>query len=334
MDIDFVVLWVDGNDPDWLKEKSKYDPEIVAFDGGKQRYRDWNLMRYWFRAVETFAPWVHKVYFVTWGHVPSFLNIHAPKLCIVKHEDFIPEQYLPTFNSCSIEVNLHRIPGLSEHFVYFNDDMFLLRPCAPEDFFRDGLPCLYSIEKPLMFSNTYITPPHHFFNDLGAINRNFNKRDQVRKNRFKYISKKYNWKDNVRTLLLERLYPDSFLGFAFSHGPSPYLKSTFSEVWKAETECLDISCKEKFRTNRQVNQCIMQWWQIAKGAVSPSRTDNLYIFIFNDTIDRICKEITSQGHRFICLQDSDVFTGDTEELSAKMIQAFDAILPDKSQFEL
>ena len=57
--IDFVVLWVDGNDPAWLAERQKYAPQTVLQDGGINRYRDWDLMRYWFRAVETFAPWVN-----------------------------------------------------------------------------------------------------------------------------------------------------------------------------------------------------------------------------------------------------------------------------------
>ena len=101
VDIDFVVLWVDGSDPAWLAEKEKYEPESVLPDGGKNRWRDWGLMPYWFRSVEQYAPWVNKVYFVTWGHLPAFLNPEAPKLKIVKHADFMPEEYLPSFNSCS-----------------------------------------------------------------------------------------------------------------------------------------------------------------------------------------------------------------------------------------
>ena len=83
--------------------------------------------RWWFRAVEKFAPWVNKIHFVTYGHLPKWLNIDNPKLNIAKHSDFIPQKYLPTFSSFPIEVNLHRIKGLAERFVYFNDDMFLLK---------------------------------------------------------------------------------------------------------------------------------------------------------------------------------------------------------------
>ena len=84
-----------------------------------------NIFRYWFRAVERYAPWVNKVFLVTNGKFPDWINPDNPKLVLVKHDDYIPEEYLPTFNSCAIELHLHRIKDLSEHFVYFNDDTML-----------------------------------------------------------------------------------------------------------------------------------------------------------------------------------------------------------------
>ncbi len=126
-DVDFVVTWVDGNDPVWQAEKAKYSPAKTS-DARTSRYRDWDNMQYWFRAVEKFAPWVRKVHFVTYGHLPKWLNTNNPKLHIVNHKDFIPSKYLPIFNVNPIELNLHRIEGLAERFVYFNDDMFLLQP--------------------------------------------------------------------------------------------------------------------------------------------------------------------------------------------------------------
>lgn len=137
MEMDFVIAWVDGNDPAWQKEKRKTEhvPEVTAeADDRNERYRDWDNLQYWFRGVEQFAPWVRKIHFVTWGHFPKWLNTEHPKLHIVKHEDFIPSEFLPTFNSHTIEWNFHRILGLSERFVYFNDDMFLLNQIHPENF--------------------------------------------------------------------------------------------------------------------------------------------------------------------------------------------------------
>ena len=116
MDIDFVVLWVDGSDPVWQAEKAKYQGKTLDDSNAPNRFRDWGLMPYWFRAVEKFAPWVRKIHFVTCGHVPAFLNLAHPKLHHVKHEGFLPPEVLPTFSSHAIEMNLHRIPGLAEHF--------------------------------------------------------------------------------------------------------------------------------------------------------------------------------------------------------------------------
>ncbi|WP_331836427.1 hypothetical protein [Erysipelothrix piscisicarius] len=74
--------------------------------------------------------WVNNVYLITYGHLPDFLNVDHPKLKIINHTDYIPSDYLPTFSSHTIELNMHRIEGLSEHFVYFNDDMFLNQPMS------------------------------------------------------------------------------------------------------------------------------------------------------------------------------------------------------------
>ena len=134
--IDFVIAWVDGNDPAWQEEKknTRIQKGNFSVDDREERYRDWDNLHYWFRGVEKYAPWVRKIHFVTWGHIPAWLDTANPKLNIVRHEDFIPGEFRPTFNSHTIEWNFHRIPNLSENFVYFNDDMFLLKPITAEAF--------------------------------------------------------------------------------------------------------------------------------------------------------------------------------------------------------
>ena len=96
--IDIVIPWVDGNDPEWLAEKNKYKKN-KAEDDNINRYRDWDLLRYWFRGIEKNAPWINKIHFITWGHLPSWLDAENPKLNIVKHQDYIPEKYLPPIYS-------------------------------------------------------------------------------------------------------------------------------------------------------------------------------------------------------------------------------------------
>ena len=94
--IDFVIPWVDGNDEKWRKDKNFYWNEQLGIKSedanNNARFRDWENLKYWFRGVEKFAPWVNHIYFVTYGHIPEWLNVNHPKLTIVKHEDYIPKQ--------------------------------------------------------------------------------------------------------------------------------------------------------------------------------------------------------------------------------------------------
>lgn len=333
MDIDFVILWVDGNDPAWQSEKSNYQLHTENENNSVNRYRDWGLLPYWFRSVEKFAPWVRKIHFVTWGHTPKFLNLNAPKLNIVKHSEFIPEEYLPTFSSHAIEMNIHRIPGLAEHFVYFNDDMFMLRNFQSEDFFRDGLPCTYGGEVPVELVGNIGTWQHAVVNNLGIVNAHFPKRDAVKKHGKKYRDKCYRLKDNLRTLVMEKLYPDYFTGFKNLHAPAAYLKKCFCEVWNAEPDKLKDTCKDRFRTSDNVNQWVVLWWQIAGGQFSPAVIDNLVESVTENSIDRLCDTIIQQKHDYICLNDPDTDI-DFEKLSEKLLAAFEQLLPEKSSFEI
>lgn len=332
MDIDFVILWVDGNDPEWQKVKKKYQSSRTNENNASNRYRDWGLLPYWFRAVKQYTPWVRTIHFVTWGHVPKFLDLRAPKLHVVRHEDFIPKKYLPTFSSHAIEMNIHRIPGLAEHFVYFNDDMFILRELQPEDFFKKGLPCTYGGEVPIELMGNIGTWQHAMVNDLGIVNAHFSKREAVEKYGKKYIDRCYRWKDNIRTILLEKLFPDYFTGFKNLHAPAAYLKNTFAEVWKAEPEKLDMTCRDRFRSSDDVNQWVALWWQIAGGKFSPIVIDNLVSKITDDTIDELCDAIENQCHNFICLNDSEEEI-DFYRLSERLKKSFEKKLPDKSCFE-
>ena len=332
MNIDFVILWVDGNDPKWRKEKNKYETKDINENNSENRYRDWNLLPYWFRAVEKFTPFVNKIHFVTWGHVPPFLNINNPKLNIVNHQDFIPEEYLPTFSSHAIEMNIHRIPDLADYFVYFNDDMFILRPFTKEMFFKDGLPCTYGGEVPMELVGNIGTWQHAAVNDLGIVNAHFSKRESVKKYRKKYINKCYRWQDNIRTLMLEKLHPDYFTGFKNIHAPGAYLKTSFKEIWDCEYDKLNTTCLDKFRTSDNVNQWVVLWWQVASGNFSPAIIDNVVDSVNEKNITDLCSIIKNQSHDYICLNDPEDDI-DFELLSKRLHDAFETILPDKSSFE-
>ena len=99
----------------------------------------------------------------------------------MNHQDFIPEHYLPTFSSRPIELNLHRIPSLSNHFVYFNDDMYLSKDVQKRDFFIDGLPTDFCITSTINTSTKEDIGPHVKLNNIGVLNSNFVKKDQIKK---------------------------------------------------------------------------------------------------------------------------------------------------------
>lgn len=117
--IDFVIAWLDNSDPEWQDAFYSYLPQDrSSYDLREIRFRNWDNLRYWLRGVEKFAPWVNNIHLITYGQIPDWLNTNAPKLHLVKHSDYIPTKYLPTFSSCPIALNLHRIKELSEHFVF------------------------------------------------------------------------------------------------------------------------------------------------------------------------------------------------------------------------
>jgi hypothetical protein len=217
--VDFVLPWVDGSDPAWQEEFSTYSG--LEGDARKNRYRDWENLHYLFRGVEKFAPWVRKIHFITWGHLPDWLNTEHPKVAVVRHGDFMDEKNLPIFNCNPFEVNLHRIPGLSERFVYFNDDFFLLGDINPERFFYRGLP------RDILSFNAIAQSPiaHIKINNIQAINRHFDKFKVVVKNFCKIFNFRYPVIEIVKSLLL---IPWPFMtGFLDHHQP---LKNPIHEI--------------------------------------------------------------------------------------------------------
>lgn len=326
--IDFVVTWVDGNDPAWLAERREYMPDRDDTGSSDNRFRDWDLMRYWFRGVEKFAPWVNRVYFVTWGHHPQWLNLDHPKLTLVKHTDFIPSEYLPTFNSNAIELNIHRISGLSERFVLFNDDMFPIDYIRPEDFFCQGLPC----ETALLGQLSALSPedvfPHTILNNIAILNKHFSKKEVVSKHWKKFYSPKYG-KDLLRNLLLS---PARYFScFNDLHMTSAYLRSSFQEVWDAEPKLLDAACRNRFRTKDDIMHWLVKWWQFCEGRFCPKASG--WVKKFELGADEVpINAVRQQAYKIVCLNDSDPNL-DFSATQAALQDAFETILPKKSAFE-
>ena len=328
--IDFVVLWVDGEDPEWQREKARFEPEYETSASSINRYRDWDLMRYWFRGVEKYAPWVNRIFFVTSGQIPEWLKADHPKLRLVEHREYIPKQYLPTFNSNVIELRLHHIADLSEHFVLFNDDMFLTAPVKPEDFFKNGLPC----ESALMGMATAVDSgeclPHMLINNFAVINRHFNKQEVLRKNAFKFYTLKYG-RDLMRNLLLTPF--QYFSCFRDCHLPSAYLKDTFFRVWQEEGGLLESCGPNRFRSKEDLTHWLMKSWQICEGNFNARRTGwGHYYELWKDDIDVICSSLERQKYHAVCLNDSKMDI-DFDRIKERLQRSFECILPEVSTFE-
>lgn len=151
--IDAVITWVDGADARWRAEFEAWNRSSqpdVGLDGRDAcRYRDNGELRFALRAIARYAPWFRRVHVVTQGHRPRWLEPVTP-ICLVDHAEILDGDHLPTFNSHAIESRLHRIRGLAEHFVYFNDDVFLARPQRPSSYFTaDGRPIVAFDKAPL-----------------------------------------------------------------------------------------------------------------------------------------------------------------------------------------
>ncbi|KUJ77275.1 hypothetical protein AVO44_18005 [Ruegeria profundi] len=146
--VDIVYTWVDLADSNFFEVLSRFKETNQATNSessDKSRFENRDELLYSLRSIEAYAPWVNHIYIVTNGQVPVWLDASNKNVTIVSHEEIIPEQYLPTFNSHVIESCIHRIPGLSEHYIYFNDDVLLARPLSKTDFFTEtGLAYLFS----------------------------------------------------------------------------------------------------------------------------------------------------------------------------------------------
>ena len=338
--IDFVLPWVDGNDPVWLAQKRKYEAEernITSVDSaGASRYRDYGLLRYWFRGVERFAPWVNKVYFITCGQKPDWLDESNPKLRLVNHKDYIPSEYLPTFQSNTIELNLHRIDELSEHFVLFNDDVFLLRPQKPNCFYRNGLPlvpCDLSIPRWLGYSSISRVA----LNNSGLVMRKLDVNKLVWKNAMKFF--------NVFALGPMRVLKN-FASFAvnrvlitgtFGHLAQPHLKSTLAEMWRIYPNIMERTSRHRFRSDDCINQWLLCSWNMVTGNFYPSNEKRVgnYIGLEKGNLDVACRMIVEASRPQLCINDSgwNENESDFNECVTALGKAFEEVFPQKSSFE-
>lgn len=332
--IDIIIPWVDGNDPKWLRERSitekKYNINKQA--NSNVRYESWDNLQYIFRGIEKFMPWVDKVFLVTCGQIPDFLSINNPKLRLVKHSDYMPKEYLPTFNSNVIELNYHRIEDLSDNFILFNDDCYPIKPIPQSYYFIDGIPCDEAVESPIMPVDVGAISNYASYvkaNNILFINRHFNKREVQKKNWDKWYFEGYGE-------LLERnrglSYWNNFAGFHDYHMPVPLKKSTLKHIWDIEGDLLDKVSQNQFRHSSDLSQCIVRYWQLCEGDFIPQKSEGKPYLVTFDNYKEVAEAIDNKVSQMICLTE-DCTPEEFLIIRETINESLDRLLPEKCSFE-
>lgn len=326
--IDFVVTWVDGHDRNWLKQYNKFSKDD-DLDVKNARFRDYHIFNYWFRAVENFAPWVNHIFLVTDNQVPDWLNVNDKRITVIDHSEIISDEYRPVFNSNAIEMNLYKIPNLSEHFVYFNDDMFLNKKVKPTDFFsKKGLPKdtagLNAIQP--MYDFDYI-----HVNNIKIINNSFDKREVMKKHFFKFINFK-NMELNIYTILL--FFWPKFTRFFDLHYPYSILKSQMKMVIEDNAKSYVKTMNDRFRWRNDISIWLVRYYALVTGKFSPRSPRVGKIYDLLTQYDAAKNDIVKSKHKMIVINDDSNIDGDKfKNISEELRKIMNEKLPRRSSFE-
>jgi len=232
--IDLVYLWVDGSDENWAKTKAKMLADIKGETLNKDainscRFQDNNELLYSLRSVEKNLPWINHIYIVTANQTPKWLNLDNPKVTLVSHNQIMDEYALPTFNACAIESYITKIPNLSEHFIFANDDMFFWNKTYPELFFDENGNPIYQMGKKF-YKKSY---KHLYGNSIFKANN--------------LIKEKF--KKNV--------------GYFPHHGVDAYRKSYIEECLEIFKKEFEITRHNHFRSFSDLQRSVFAYYAIA-----------------------------------------------------------------------
>ena len=293
--MDVLITYVNGNDPAWQEDYRNTVREAALI----KRYRDMGTFRYLFRGLEKYLPFVGKVHlFVARdSQVPDWIN--REEVHVVTHDAVIPKEYLPVFNSSAIEMFLHRIPGLDESFLYFNDDCFPVAACAPEDFFLDG--------KVLKGFGTHLIPS-------GAFRRLCLRSDR-----------------------LARRAAGVHRGLSFlrpQHTCSPMLRSVGEEAF-GKMESAIMQSLTPLRDDTNFNQYFFLDYYLLTGRAVKRRFPAKYFSLAFAKPDAIAAAIDDPGRmKMLCINDAKVPAEIYDEAREKILAAFQRRFPEKSRYEL
>lgn len=309
MEIDLVYLWVDGSDPAWQKKKQAYTG--IVSDNSEQnnigRYVSNDELKYSLRSAEKHVPWIRKIFIVTDNQKPEWLNVAHPKIQVVDHTEIMPAEILPCFNSSVLEYFLHKIPGLSERFLFANDDMFFNADLSPDFFFaKDGFPIVRLKRKPL--------GKWHYRLKL-------------------LVGKKpgqYNQMVIDSSLMVEERFGKYYSGVPH-HNVDAYLKSDYRE---AVENVFFVEAKQsqshRVREYGDLHRSAFSYYALAIGhghLKYVNRNETIRILTHKHDLD---KRLNKYNPKLFCLNDSQR----VKDEDRKKVQPFlETLFPEKSTFE-
>jgi len=267
--IDYVVPMVFHGDLLWQEDFRKVSRR---FDDGNLcefvRWRSWDTEELLIRCVRKYMPFVRTIYIILARESQRQAWMDADGISVIYHKDIIPERFLPTFNSCTIEMFLHRIKGLSDRFIYGNDDMFPLAPLTEQDFFEGDVPCLHHGERPF--------PEHpNIFHELCRSGQQF-------------VAREFGI-DKSNVLIRG------------GHSLTPMLKSTWEYLWQRSGE-IEASITP-MRNGRNFSQWICPWWHYMSGNYIDKVPEKRYVSTKNSVSDVVKAIMESKG--IVCINDNE-----------------------------
>lgn len=310
-DIDLVYLWADGNDEAWMTKKNIFlgkDATSNTESTSKARTANHDELLYSLRSIEKNANWIRKIFIVTDEQTPQWLNRNNEKIQIVDIREIIPAEALPCYNSVIIEHFLYKIPGLSEHFLYSNDDMFILKPVEPSFFFnQDGLPIV-------RLQKSHSNKLSQKIKALLNIDNNIYRR--TIRNAANLIHKKW--------------------GIYFTamphHNMDAYLKSAHRDVVEREfpTE-INGTIQNHIRSEKDIQRIIYLYYLLAtkQGILRyVNRYESMRLRVHKGNFE---KKLSHYSPSFFCINDSHRSTDDDR----KQIKPFlENVFPEPSSFEV
>lgn len=292
--MDIVITYVNSLDPEWQKDYEKHTNTPIL----EKRFRDWGTLKYLMRGIEKNMPFIRKVHLVvaSESQVPEWLD--RKNVNVVLHRDIIPAEYLPTFNSNTIEMHLHRINGLDEEYLYFNDDIFPLKPCKPTDFFKNGCGILGMSRHLLTF------------------------------NMFKKICKNSN--RIARKALGMR---PSICFLRPQHACTPMLKSICEEVYEKVKNDIHLSLSTT-RKSYNLTQYLFLDYMYLKGKLTNRRLSKRHFSLGIASYDKIRACLKHPNHCLVCINDVQMSEEKYNCTRTFLLETFEQILPQKSKYEL